>query len=281
MKSTGFFGEIFDLYSRVKIRKELRDFYRVDTIVYYLADISGQLTTARNIWEIDIRSAFPTICKHLFAEEHEFLEELERLRDQKLERNIFISTRLRGTEYLKQLNLISKMIISSTLVDADPDAYVLELKKDGVAYVGRDVGSGKLFRRYAEMGFQIRRTPYQFYLRTQRTSHFLGEDGKLILKGVFRDRPDFLTEAAEKLLLGEEEVDLDRLSWIYSQRYWDVVRHNILDELFGRYYLCSGNKYLDRRFRYSPIRLLSAVGDLTPKNYLKLFLYPFLRRNIN
>ena len=278
MKVSNFFGEIFDIYSRVKIKKENREFYSLNNIVYYLADKESAIIRANDIWEIDIRSAFPTICQFLFSDEREFLSRLSELANQKLERNIFISTTLKGSEYLKQLNLISKMIISSTLMDADPDAKILELKKDGIAYVGNEIKNGKLFKFFSDRGFQIRQTPYRKYARYQRTSHFFQEDGSLIIKGVFKDRPKFLVETAEKIL-NNDEVDFDSLDKYYSKNYFSIIRMNTLDELFSKYYLCDGNKFLNNKFRYERLRPISSISSMIPKNYLKLFIYPLLTEN--
>lgn len=93
MITTNFFGDVFNVYSRIKIKKENQDFYKLNNIVYYLADSQKSTIQAKDVWEIDIRSAFPTICQFLFTEEKEFLAKLNELKDQKLERNIFISTK--------------------------------------------------------------------------------------------------------------------------------------------------------------------------------------------
>ena len=130
LTGNNFFGDVFNIYSQVKVKKENKDFYNINTIVYYLADIEKSIVSAKNVTEIDIRSAFPTICRLLFNEEKEFINKLDELQADKLARNIFISTTLKGTEYLKQLNLIAKMVISSVLMDADPEAKILECKKD-------------------------------------------------------------------------------------------------------------------------------------------------------
>lgn len=167
------------------------------------------------------------------------------------------------------------MIISSVLMDADPNAKVLELKKDGIVYIGQDVSQGKLFKKYTELGFQIRRTNYLKYFRFQRTSHFLDENRNLIIKGVFKDRPRFLEETAQKIL-NQEEVDFNFLNKIYSKKFFSIIHRNTLDELFTQYFLCEGNKFLTDHFRYEKVKFISNIDNLTPKNYLKLFIYPFL-----
>ena len=176
MRGNDFFSEVFNLYSRVKVKKENRDFYNLNTITYYLADINKTIISANDVYEIDIRSAFPTICRIMFKDEKKFINRLDELQDDKLARNIFISTTLKETEYLKQLNLIAKMIISSILMDADSEANPLELKKDGIVYVGNRIDGGSLYRYFTDKGFTIRTIPYRKYIRYQRTSHYLSEE---------------------------------------------------------------------------------------------------------
>ena len=275
MKSTNFLTEVFQDFSNVSIRKENKDFYKIDTLVYYLADKEKSIIRANDIIEVDIRSAFPTICGFLFSEEKEFLSRLDDLKDKKLERNIFISTTLKGTEHLKQLNLISKMIISAVVMDADPAAKILELKKDGISYVGKDISRGKLFKKYTQMGFQIRRTPFKKYIRYQRTSYFLDENDEMTIKGVFKDRPPLILETTEKILR-EDQIEPSFLNKIYSGKFFEIIRRNALDELFSQYYLCEGNKYLTDQFRYERVKYIPKMTNLRPKNYLKLFVYPLL-----
>ena len=275
LKGNNFFSEVFNIYSQVKVKKENRDFYNLNTIVYYLADIEKSIVSFNDVYEIDIRSAFPSICRILFEKEKGFIEKLDELQEDKLARNIFISTTLKETEYLKQLNLIAKMIISSILMDADPEAKPLELKKDGIVYAGKRIDSGSLYRYFTDKGFTIRTTPYSRYIRYQRTSHYLSEEKKLTVKGVFKDRPPFLSKLAERVL-NEEEIDWDFVDKIYSNKYFEIIRQNVLDEVFSKYYRCDGGKYLNNQFRYDRIRTIAGIKNLSPKSYLKLFIYPLL-----
>ena len=275
MQANSFFSEVFDLYSRVKVKKENKEFYNLNTIVYYLADIEKSMISMNDVYEIDIKSAFPSICRIMFKEEKEFIERLDELQDDKLARNIFISTTLKETEYLKQLNLIAKMVISSILMDADPEAKIFELKKDGIVYAGNPVNSGTLYKHFTNQGFTIRTTPYRKYIRYQRTSHYLSEEKTITVKGIFRDRPPFLSKLAERVL-NEEEIDWDFVDKIYSNKYFEIVRQNVLDEVFSKYYRCDGGKYLNNQFRYDKIRTIAGIKNLSPKSYLKLFIYPLL-----
>ncbi len=277
IQGNNFFSEVFNKYSQIKVKKENKDFYHLNTIVYYLADIEKSIISARNVTEIDIKSAFPTICRLLFKEEKEFIKKLDELQADKLARNIFISTTLKGTEYLKQLNLISKMIISSVLMEADPEAKVLELKKDGIVYIGNTIEHGHLYNFFSNMGFHIRVTQYSLYIRYQRTSHYLSDDEGLIIKGVFKDRPPFLSHVASTLVSrGREDIDFEFLDKIYSKKYFEIIRQNTLDELLSKYYICDGRKYLNDQFRYDKLKTITGIKNLSPKNYLKLFIYPLL-----
>ncbi len=275
LKGNNFFSEVFNLYSRIKVKKENEDFYNLNTIVYYLADIEKSIISAKDVYEIDIRSAFPTICRIMFKEEKEFIERLDELQEDKLARNIFISTTLKETEYLKQLNLIAKMIISSVLMDADPEAKPLELKKDGIVYVGNPIDGGSLYKHFTDKGFTIRSTPYSRYIRYQRTSYYLSEEKDLTIKGIFKDRPPFLSNLAAEILRGKE-VDWTSVDKIYSNIYFEIIRQNMLDEVFMKYYACDGRKYLNNQFRYDKLHTISQIKNLSPKSYLKLFIYPLL-----
>ena len=275
LKGNNFFSEVFNLYSQVKVKKENKDFYNLNTIVYYLADVQKSIVSANNVYEIDIKSAFPTICRIMFKEEKEFIEQLDKLQEDKLARNIFISTTLKETEYLKQLNLIAKMIISSVLMDADPEANPLELKKDGIVYAGKRIDGGSLYRYFTDKGFTIRTIPYSRYIRYQRTSHYLSEEKELAIKGIFKDRPRFLSNLAAKIL-NKENIDFDSIDKIYSNIYFEIIRQNMLDEMFMKYYACDGRKYLNNQFRYDKLHTISQIKNLSPKSYLKLFIYPLL-----
>ena len=98
LKGNDFFSKVFNLYSRVKVKKENRDFYNLNTVVYYQADIEKSIISVKDVYEIDIKSAFPTICRIMFREEKEFIDRLNELQEDKLARNIFISTTLKETE---------------------------------------------------------------------------------------------------------------------------------------------------------------------------------------
>lgn len=267
-----FFQNVFNRYSKLKIPEKNKEFYKLDNIVYYQSDIKNIKIVASDVYEIDIHSAFPTICNKIFDKNDPFLIELNKKID-KLDRNKFIGIKLKDTGYLKQLNLIAKMIISSILMDADSEADVFELKKDGLIYTGNSILNSKLYNYYTkELGFQIRITKYYKYVRCFRTSYFVNND--VLIKGVFKDRPIYLQEVTNKLLL-ENNVNKSELNKIYSNKYFQIIKKNNLDELFLKYYACDNVKYLNSKCKYDKIRAMYDL-NIIPKNYLKIFIYPLL-----
>lgn len=286
ISNSNFFNHIFNIYSKIKILKKNKNFFKLDTIYYYLADEINSSVQASNLYEIDIKSAFPSICQYLFENEKDFLDKLNNLKDKKLERNIFISTTLKNTEYLKQLNLISKMIISSILMDADLNANVFELKKDGILYSGQNIENRPLYNYFVnELNFNIHIKKIDIYYRFQKTSHYYQKDeNQLVIKGVYKDRPDFLIDILKQILsssfmYNKNDEIFDTLLKIYSKKYFKIIQINNLDEVFRKYYVCTNNKYLNNDFKYERIKMIHTINNIQPQNYLKLFIYPFLINN--
>lgn len=269
-----FFDKVFNIYKKIKVSDKNKNFYRLDKIAYYAADENnGKLSASKNIYEVDISSAFPTICNHIFSKSDPFIIKLNELTD-KLSRNIFISTTLKDTGYLKQLNLISKMIISTCVMQANPDNDIFELKKDGIVYSGDRIINTDAYEYYTEeLGFKIKENKYNSYVRYNKTSYYVTDDD-VIIKGVYKDRPQYLMDMIKKYYL-EGELNTNELNQIYSNKYYEIIRFNKLNELFDKYYLCENNKYLTKGYRYSPFKTIFKC-EILPKNYLKMFLYPLL-----
>jgi len=268
-----FFKKIFDIYSNVPVVEKNKDFYKIDKLVYYLADIENSVIRANNIWEIDIQAAFSTFCHFLFPKDDPFIKKLETFED-KFEKNKFIAINLKGTK-LKELNYLSKMVICSCLMNADPNATILELKKDGIIYIGESIQFGKLFKEYSNMGITIRSNKFNKYIRYRKTSHFIN-DKEIIIKGIYKDRPAFLSELLEKIIFEKEINNFDEIDKIYSDKFYQIIRLNMLDELFSKYYICGPNNILNTHFKYEKIKNIYNCTNVLPKNYLKLFIYPFL-----
>ena len=270
-----YFEKVFKTYSSVKVPKENQEFYKIDKIVYYLSDLDDSKITASNVWEVDIKSAFPTICNHIFAKDDPFLIHLNELTN-KLEKNIFISTTLKDTQYLKQLNYIAKMIISSVVMTADPEATIFELKKDGIIYKGNPIKETSLYDQFITDGYEIKQIPYTKYMRFLKTSYYLEPTMNLIIKGIYKERPAFLTTISENLFNGTP-INEDDLIKYYSQEFFQVVKQNNLDELLLKYYLTDSMTYINNSFRYEKLKGGMQNLNIYARNYLKLFVFPLMK----
>jgi len=109
---------------------------------YYYADVLKSNLLAKDVFEVDVKSAFPTICKLYFGEEHPFVKSIFAI-DSKLERNIFIATTLKqqaeqdGGHYLNELNLWSKILVLGYTYCRYEDVSIIQYVKDGVIIRGK------------------------------------------------------------------------------------------------------------------------------------------------
>lgn len=271
------FQKIFDIYTSVDVPAEKQEIYNLNKITYYEADTKNKsISSNTTIYEVDLKSAFPSICTLMFGPESDFVKKMNSF-DDKLEKNKFIAISLKETEYLKQLNLISKMVITSSVIANDPESVILELKKDGILYMGKEFNfNNEIIKEYTNMGFTIHLNIYKKYIRYMKTSYFLDEDSNLIIKGIFKDRPKFLNDKTISILNGDE-IDMDELHKYYSKLYWKIIQRNSLYELFNKFYNCDGNKILNKYLQYQQIKTFNDCNIL-PRNYLKLFIYPLLNK---
>ena len=268
-----FFKNVFKIYSSINIPKKNKDFYNLDKITYYYADVMNSKVVAKNVYEVDIHSAFPTLCNIMFDKNSEFIKKLNTL-DEKIKKNIHISTTLKDTPYLKQLNYLSKMIISSCVMKANPENDIFELKKDGIVFLGDSIKNTDVYEYYTnKFGFVIRETKYDVYIRYNRTSHYV-QNGNLIIKGVYKDRPKYIFDVCQKIFTGDT-INKQELNKIYSNDYYRIIKLNNLDELFYKYYACDGSKYLSSNYKYEKLKAFRAINIL-PKNYIKLFIFPLM-----
>ncbi len=278
-----FFQEVHDKYISIDFPERYNDILSVDKIVWYLADsINGLINVntkdGKRIIEMDIKSAFPTICNCIFDKDSKFIKKLNSIED-KIKKNIFISTSLKDTEYLKQLNVISKMAITGSVFTLDPEAELLELKKDGIIFVTKlnNLENKSAFHNFLKgKGFIINIDEFKTYVRTNRTSTFMNQKNEMIRKGIFKYMPPYLYNVIETLLSGEF-IDEDELLKIYSYKYWNIISSNKLDELMDKYYICDNGKILIYNGKYETFKNVLKYKDrVDPRMYLKYFVYPIL-----
>lgn len=274
MNTSNIFNIIFDKYSSLKINKQLHnDVYQIEKIAYYYADSNNYNVSVDDLYLIDLKSAFPSLCKLMFGMNSQFVKDIEK-QNTKFDKNKFIAISLKNTPYLKELNLLSKMIVTSCVISNDINSEIFELKKDGILYKGKNINFDNIFYKYytEKLGLVFHIDHYKRYYRNNKTSYYLNDNNELEIKGVYKDRPEFLENIALKILVNDI-IDYNELFDIYSYQRWKIIQKFNLDELFIKYFICNNNKYLDYNLKYQQIKTIEKC-NIFPKNYLKLFIYP-------
>ena len=285
---SNFYEQIIKLYSRINFPKEYQKICQIDgPNSWYFADESKQfiyvngIVDNRKLIEIDIKSAFPTICNNLLINiMPEFVTTMNGILDKK-EKNIFIATTLRDTPYLKQLHRLSKLIILGYIFDLknNQDILLLELKKDGCIILTNNetyeflLCTETQYKNFlVESNFNFHHEIYLKYFRNDKTTsvfYELNNKYELIIKGQYKYQPEFIYETNIKLL--SDNIIKDDLNKIYSIDYFNIIRQNNLIDLLKKYYICSNNKILNNDGKYMSFKMNSFIN---PRIYLQKFLFP-------
>jgi hypothetical protein len=282
-----FYTELLDKYKLINFPVNYLEVMKIDKhISWYLADSTNQFisvskTQNLNILEVDIKQAFTSICNCLFPTDSKFIQKMNTITDKK-SRNIFIATQLVNTEYLKKLNIISKLIILGLIFDLDHTVTLLELKKDGVIICCNDETFYKLsnieknpsssFIEYIlSKKISIHITEFHKYVRSNRTSYLCGNT--LVVKGIYKHFPPFLLQL-QNMIINNESIGVDELLKIYSFNYFKIVFNNHLNELLNQYYICNNQRVINSDGKY-----VKSPSETDPEYYLKLFIYPLILSN--
>jgi len=305
METTTFYNNLLELYSRISFYPQYSEISTLDKhIAYYLADYQDQFISARKesdnkIIELDIKSAFPTICRNLFGEESEFVRKMDSI-EKKRERLIYIATTLKEAgDYLIQLNIMCKMIVLGTISELLPDDnfLIFELKKDGILFTCSGQSLERLktlmpiensqrlinmdhektysqlpFNKYLiEKNFMFHLTEYIFYYRGNKTSTFYNEDqSKLIVKGRYKYMPKKMEEIILKILSLTHD-ELNQIREIYTPEYLKICQQNGLNEILDNYYICDNDCVINSLGNY--VKYNHTV-HIDPMVYLITFIYP-------
>lgn len=292
--TTSFYEDLILLYSKIQLPPRYEEIGKIDShIAWYLADSNDYLVTAKQkkntyVLDIDIKSAFTTICNNLFPKDSEFVQEMNKIEDKKA-RNIFIATNLKG-EHLKILNRICKIIIFGITFDTSneqdkEDISVLELKKDGIL-ISCNENTFRRLQNLNDLGenytnilidkeFQFHTSVYQKYVRSNRTSLFFA-DKKIQTKGTYKHFPKQTKQIVCQILLEENSVNLKKLKEVYSNIVWNVIKQNGLRETVDNYYICENGKILNFSGKYEKLSINTRID---PHLYLKVFVYPAILVN--
>jgi hypothetical protein len=300
MKTTEFYGQMLTLYSRIQFPPQYDELATVNKfIAYYLADkddqlISARQTTSNCIVELDIKSAFPTICRRLFGEDSEFVQKMEQL-TKKTERLIYIATTLKEAgDYLAQLNIICKMAVLGIICEIiSDDILVLELKKDGILFTcshesyelirnnivlfeegPQEIQSEYPFTNFInENGFRFHLTKFDAYYRCNKTSTFyrsINSKYDLKFKGKYKYIPKLMKDNIHNILTLNYSM-LEKIREIYSVNYLKICRLNGLNELLENYYICDNDCVIDESGNYVKLGMNTKID---PGNYLRTFIFP-------
>lgn len=298
MKTTEFYSHLLNIYSQIKIPPQYLELSMVDKhITYYLADDGDQFVSARYdnnnvIAELDIKSAFPTICRNLFGLESEFVKKMDSITE-KRGRLIYIATTLKEAgDYLSQLNIMCKAIVLGIIFELYENVIILELKKDGILFTCNNeeleqikdflpiIDLDRLINKNKDLPFinflitskfNFHLTEYKTYYRTNKTSVFhQGPDKDIEIKGKYKYMPKIMNQLIKKILQ-YEKIDLDQFIEIYSSAYFKICQKNGLTELLDMYYICDNDCILDRTGNYMKY---THMLDIDPTIYLRTFIFP-------
>jgi hypothetical protein len=265
-------------------------------ISWYMADSQNNIITSignnnNYIIDLDITSAFPTICNCLYDNNSEFIIKLNNIQDKK-EKNIFIATTLKG-EPLKQINRICKLVITGIIFDSqDPEEKekidIFELKKDGCLLSC----SRKTIDRLTSLSYQdstftqfILQNNFSFhmdyfakYVRSNRTSFMLGKSLELkdfIIKGQYKHVPRKLLNIIHQIIV-TNRYDIELINKVYSDLYFKILQVNNIKEYLLDYYIVESNKIINFEGKFVSFNINTEVD---PNLYKKIFIYPMLITN--
>ena len=250
---------------------------------YYYADINDVHILARDCIELDIRSAFPTICKIMFGEDNAFVKRIFSIED-KFERNKFIAIKLKAkqerennkTKYIEELNNYCKQFTFGKVYNNYNDVNILEYKKDSLLFNG-EIRDSPIFQYIEECindnNVEFRESKVNIYIRFEKTSIY-NYDNEIVVKGKFKDCPQFiLEEVLPNVLLNGEVYNFNFLNKVktkYSEKYFEILKQNNLINKI-KYYFSFNGQFLDKDGKFT-----KNINEICPSMVLIKFLYPII-----
>ena len=245
---------------------------------FYHADSNDVQVLARDCIELDIRSAFPTICKLMFGEDDAFVKEIFK-KETKIEKVIYISTnikKIKREESLKTLNNYCKLFIFGKVFNDYDNITILEYKKDGILFNG-ELREESQIKNVEDLlnkhKIEFKQSSVETYFRFNMTSIYEYEDNKIEIKGILKDCPEFLIdEIFPNLLSGE--INNSIIKKVYSNKYYEILKQNGLRDKINYYYAFgeNNNKFLNNNGKLEKISLT----NINPNQVLIHFLYPMI-----
>ena len=290
LTTSNFFDDLLQQFINIQNLEGFQKLNKIDSkFFWYYADEIDKIVYSNNqnnkkLIEIDIKSAFASICKNWFPDS-ELVKNLESIKDDKLKRNILISTSLKNTGYLEKLNWICKMIILGIVASLDKNAFIYELKKDGIVCQLSAESLDKAFHLeelnnsfinfIIKSGFNFSIKLLNRYLRAYKTTYLFYNDQNLEIKGLYKHLPEYLNNLLYSIFMNDiPRRDLEYLFTIYSLDYLYILKQLNLSDLIFKYYKCNNKKYI------TTIGYSDKISNIVPQNYIKFIIIPSLLCNI-
>ncbi len=248
---------------------------------YQLSEEIGTNILTKNVMEIDIKSAFPTICKLMYGEDNPFVQKIYSISD-KIERNKFIAITLKkqgeidNKAYLSDLNLWSKILTMGYIYSKFTDIIIVQYIKDGALFIASHKenlnSNDNTFIDYIiKNGIVFHERRIDTFIRFNRTS--IVKYGKEIsIKGDYHNPPPFIHETIIPTLLNGSIYDyelLNKVKKIYSKLYCQIIiKASLIDDV-KKYYMIN-DSYLNN------LGKLDSLSNLDPLAYLRYIVYPIL-----
>jgi hypothetical protein len=231
-----FYSEII---SQLNIKNDL--FKLGSVFSYNYADEHKVHIKSNDLIEIDIKSAFPTICKVIFRNDVELMNILNSFDTEnsliedatkiKLDKNRRMTNYLKfdlekktGVNYLVILNNYTKLIIFGYVLNNYDVFNIFEYKKDSLLFSGikRDFPLICEFNKLLEINnFIFHNKTYEQYARLFLTSYYLNQHN-LIIKGKYKEVSILLKE----IILDIFYKKFQNISRIYNRTYFELANKN-------------------------------------------------------
>lgn len=248
---------------------------------YYYSDEIKSNILAENVIEIDIKSAFPTICKIYFGKDHQFVKNIFEIND-KLKRNIYISTTLKEQselddgKYLNELNLWSKILVLGYVYSRYNEVVILQFIKDGAIIKGKlkdDISENEnqFLNFIIDNDVEFHEHHLDYYIRFNKTS-IIKSPSKIDIKGKYKALPKFIQDTVFPRFFNGDIYDyklLNSIRQIYSSLYFNILYNSNITDYISDYYSIDG-QYLDKHDQFS------TLTKICPKMYLINIIYPVL-----
>lgn len=250
---------------------------------YYADDVQSDIlidNINNNLIEIDIKSAFPTLCNILFKDNKEFINKLNSI-DEKLQKNIFISNyfkQFNDINYLKLLNNYCKIIIFGYVLNNYNDINIIEYKKDSILFTGND-NFDSIFDEFNGIiennGINFHINNYNQYIRLNNTSIFCDNNYNITSKGKMHDFPEYINLFLKELLVNNfnhyDIINKYEIKKIYSLKYFKLLYQLKEFDFIKHYYMFGNNKFL-----YNNINFNNLDSDFNPVFILNYLVFPIL-----